>query len=423
MMMKACAAAMLTASALFAAPGAATAADPVTLHWALWDLNQIPYYKPLIDTYVARHPNVTIETVDLGSTDYHTMLSLQLTGGAKDLDIITIKEITGFTTMVKARQLEQLDGYMAANKIDPAAYGGSVEQTLNDGKTYGIPFRTDFWVLYYNKDLFDKAGVPYPGNDLSVAEFDALAKKLTSGFGANKTYGALFHTWYSPVILNAILDGKHTMIDGDYGFLKPWYERGLALQKAGTIPGYATLKSTNTHYSGPFYNNAVAMMPMGTWFIGTQIAKVKSGESKSARWSIVKYPHPDGVAAGTTIGSVTLLSVNAASAHKPEALDFLKFVTGAEGAAIIARSGLIPALKSDAALQTITSADGFPTDANARAALVPTKIFLDKPIHPKGAQLEILLNRTHDAIMTESVGIDAGLADLAKSAKSLLTEP
>jgi multiple sugar transport system substrate-binding protein len=415
--------AALAALAALAASTGARADTPVTLRWALWDLNQTPYYKPLIDGYRAKHPNVTIETVDLGSTDYHTMLSLQLTGGANDLDVVTIKEIPGFTTLVRARQLADLTDHVKKSGIDIGAYGGSVEQTEIDGKIYAMPFRTDFWVLYYNQDLFDKAGVAYPGNDLSIAQFDALAKKLTSGMGSQKTYGAFLHTWYSTINLYGILDGRHTMTDGDYTFLKPWYERGLALQKAGIIPSYAQLKATNTHYSGAFFNNSAAMMPMGTWFIGTQIQKVKSGESKSTRWGIVKFPHPDGVAPGTTIGSVTLLSVNAASRQKEAALDFVDFVTGPQGAEIVADAGLIPALKSDAALARLTGAAGFPTDANSRAALVPTKIFLDKPMHPKSAQLEILVNRTHDAIMTETVGIDAGLAELGKSAKALLAQP
>ena len=45
-------------------------ADEVTLKWAVWDINLTTYYQPLIDAYVADHPNVKIEMVDLGSSDY-----------------------------------------------------------------------------------------------------------------------------------------------------------------------------------------------------------------------------------------------------------------------------------------------------------------------------------------------------------------
>ncbi|MFP3386702.1 extracellular solute-binding protein, partial [Tritonibacter sp. SIMBA_163] len=83
-------------------------------------------------------------------------------------------------------------------------------------------------------------------------------------------------------------------------------------------------KTSNTHYSGPFFNGTIGMLPMGTWFIGTQIAKVASGESMSKNWGIVKFPHPDGVAAGTTAAQIAGLAVNENSNHKAEVLDFIE---------------------------------------------------------------------------------------------------
>lgn len=169
---------------------------------------------------------------------------------------------------------------------------------------------SDFWVVYYNKDLFDKAGVEYPSNDMTFDQYDELARKMTSGSGSEKVYGAHYHTWRSAVQLFGILDGKNNVVGGNYDFLKPTYERILKEQEDGIVMDYATLKTSSTHYSGVFYNNSVAMMNMGSWFIATQIEKVKSGESQSTNWGIVKYPHPDGVEAGTTLGTITSLAVN-----------------------------------------------------------------------------------------------------------------
>lgn len=128
---------------------------------------------------------------------------------------------------------------------------------------------------------------------------------MTSGSGSEKVYGAHYHTWRSAVQLFGILDGKNNVVGGNYDFLKPTYERILKEQEDGIVMDYATLKTSSTHYSGVFYNNSVAMMNMGSWFIATQIEKVKSGESQSTNWGIVKYPHPDGVEAGTTLGTIT----------------------------------------------------------------------------------------------------------------------
>ncbi|OME74550.1 ABC transporter substrate-binding protein [Paenibacillus odorifer] len=393
--------------------------DPVTLKWALWDWEATAYYQPLIDAYKAEHPNVTIEYVDLGSTDYMTMLSTQLSGGA-DLDVLTIKDIPGYSNLVKQNHLEPLKGFMGDKNIDPSVYGGTVEQIEVNDEVYALPFRSDFWVVYYNKDLFDKAGVEYPSNDMTFDQYDELARKMTSGSGSEKVYGAHYHTWRSAVQLFGILDGKNNVVGGNYDFLKPTYERILKEQEDGIVMDYATLKTSSTHYSGVFYNNSVAMMNMGSWFIATQIEKVKSGESQSTNWGIVKYPHPDGVEAGTTLGTITSLAVNQKSKNKEAALDFMNFVTGEEGATVIASTGTIPAIKNDEVISSITSIDGFPTDENSKAALTTVQTYLEMPMHEKSADIEVILNESHDNIMTKNASIDEGLKDMNTRVQQLL---
>lgn len=166
----------------------------VTIKWALWDWESTAYYKPLIEAYEAANPNVKIEYLDLGSTDYMTMLSIQLTGGDDSIDVVTIKDIPGYNNLVKAGQLVDLNPYIKSSGIDTSLYGGTPEQISVNNALYGLPFRSDFWIIYYNKALFDKAGVPYPTNDMTFDEYDAIARKMTSGSGADKVYGTHYHT-------------------------------------------------------------------------------------------------------------------------------------------------------------------------------------------------------------------------------------
>lgn len=64
---------------------------------------------------------------------------------------------------------------------------GPMESTMLDGKHYGIPFATNCTALFYNKDLFDAAGIDYPDENTTWDEFHEMAKALTkdgvSGFG------------------------------------------------------------------------------------------------------------------------------------------------------------------------------------------------------------------------------------------------
>ncbi len=401
---------------------ASTAEGTTNLKWALWDIASTTYYEPLIKAYEAKNPNVTIEMLDLGSADFMTMLQTQLSGGDSSIDIVTIKDIPGYNNLVKRNLLMNLNDKIKSEKVDVSLYGGTTDQISVDGKLYGIPFRSDFWVIFYNKDVFDKAGVAYPDNDMTFAEYDALARRMTSGTGAAKVYGAHYHTWRSAVQLFGILDGKNTIVDGTYNFLKPYYEMVLSQQKDGIVQDYATLKTSSTHYSGVFYNNSVAMMNMGSWFIATLINQIEQGKTEVKNWGLAKYPHAEGVPAGTTLGTITSLGVSNASKKKDAAFDFVKFVTGPEGAQIIAKTGTIPAIKDAEVVKIIASKPGFPSDQGSKDALQVAKTYLEMPLHERAGEIEVVLNQVHDEIMTNNISIDAGLAKMNEQVQKILAK-
>jgi multiple sugar transport system substrate-binding protein len=399
----------------------ATTQEEVTLTWALWDLEATTYYQPLIEAYEAANPNVKIETLDLGSTDYSTVLATQLTGGDSTIDIATIKDIPGYATLVNKNQLEPLDDFITQEGIDMGAYNGITDQIKVEDHLYALPFRSDFWVVYYNKGLFDAAGVEYPTNDMTFEQFDELARKVSNDkAGTEKVYGAHYHTWRSAVQLFGILDGKNTIVDGNYEFLKPYYEMILKEQEDGICQDYAALKTASLHYSAAFYQNNIAMMNMGTWFIPTLIKSIESGESQAKEWGIVKYPHADGVEPGSTLATITSLGVSQASEHKEAALDFVKFVTGEEGAAIIGNTGTFPAIMTDQVINTISSIPGYPADDSSKVALHTANTYLEMPVNEKSSEIEIILNDAHDNIMTGNATIDEGITDMNEQIKAII---
>ena len=125
-----------------------------------------------------------------------------------------------------------------------------------DGKTYALPFRKDNNMIFYNKDLFDKAGVPYPEDGMTMAEYHELAAKLTSGTGNDKVYGAHIHTWPSNVYQYARRVEVFDQLDtSTYMNLKPYYDEILAMQDEGLVQDYGVLKSSNIHYSCLLYTS------------------------------------------------------------------------------------------------------------------------------------------------------------------------
>ena len=412
-----------TAAAEEAATTAAQEAsgDAVTLKWALWDASATTYYQPLIDAYKAEHPNVNIEMVDLGSTDYSTVLGTQLSGSGSDFDVVTIKDVPGYMTLVNKGVLESLDDKISADGINLSQYGGITDQVTIDGKLYELPFRSDIWVLFYNKDVFDKAGVDYPTNDMTWEQYDELARKVTDTTPGSEVYGSHYHTWRSTIQLDGILDGKNTIVDGNYDFTKPYYEMVLKQQQDGVCMDYATLKTQGLHYSDAFAQGNVAMMNMGSWFISTLINKIAAGEyTDCTNWGMVKYPHAEGVEPGSTLATITALALPVSAPHKDEAWDFIKFVTGEDGAEVLAKTGNIPAMTNEDIVSAIASMDGFPQDDTSKDALITSHTFLEMPANDKSSEIETVLNEQHDLIMTESVTIDEGVQAMNDGVQAII---
>ena len=73
-----------------------------------------------------------------------------------------------------------------------------------DGLTYqgellGLTDNWDTQVMYYNRDLFDKAGLDYPDASWTWNDAVSAARKLTSGEGTDKVFGIAHGLWFVPV--------------------------------------------------------------------------------------------------------------------------------------------------------------------------------------------------------------------------------
>jgi multiple sugar transport system substrate-binding protein len=393
-------------------------AEPVTLTMAVWDLATTPYWQAMVDAYEAQNPNVTVELVDISSAEYIDKVNIMLSGG-DETDIITVKDIPQYSAMLTRNQIIPLNDLIDQAGLDLSVYSGAADDLTIDGSIYALPFRSDIWILYYNKDLFDAAGVDYPANDITWDEFDALAREMTSGSGADKVYGAHFHTWRSCVQLATVQDGLHTVIADDYSFMAPMYNMVTAMQRDGIIMDYGELRAGSIHYSGVFENSQAAMLPMGSWFIGTLIEAKKTGEI-DFDWGIGQYPHPEGVEAGTTAGTLTSLAINSNSQNQEAAWDFIQFYTGIEGAKVLAATGNLPAIRTPEVLDIFSNVDGVPPEASE--ALQTTTVRLELPLDPNVGAVEQILNEEHELIMTGSVSVDQGIEEMTTRINEALSE-
>lgn len=389
--------------------------EKTTIKVATWDFSTSATVGPVIEAFKKANPNIDVEVIDIASADYTQKLTVMLNGG-NELDAFWIKDADTTPAIAARGQLEDLTSYIERDGIDLSAYNGVAEPLNMDDKQVAMPTTTSFYVLYYNKDIFDAAGVEYPSNDMTWAEFEELAGKVTMGEGNDKKYGALIHTWQACVQNWGVQEGKETILSTDYSFFKPYYEMALRMQEAGVSMDYSTLKTGNIHYSSPFLQGQVAMMPMGAWFMATMNSKVAAGES-TVNWGVATLPHAESIEAGYTVGATTPIGINANSKNKEAAWEFIKFVSGEEGSQVYAENGEIPTLNNEGIIATIAAIPGMPE--GLEEALVTKNICLDRPLDPKSAEVNQMLGEEHGLIMIGENTIDEGLAAMAERSKEI----
>ena len=173
------------ASTLFAATAVtASAADKKEV--VIWDYFETDAQKQmmqsLIDEFNASQDEYEASHVYVPFADYEKQLTLGIASGElPDLVILDGCSMASFIQLGLFGDISDVD-------INWDEYmEGPMESTMLDGKHYGIPFATNCTALFYNKDMFDAAGIDYPDENTTWDEFHEMAKALTkdgvSGFG------------------------------------------------------------------------------------------------------------------------------------------------------------------------------------------------------------------------------------------------
>ncbi|TCO26632.1 multiple sugar transport system substrate-binding protein [Kribbella steppae] len=384
-----------------------------TVKLALWNYATTPEFKALIDGFEKANPDIDVEPVDILSDDYNEKLTTMLAGG-DSTDILTMKNVIGYAQYANRGQLLPLTD--EAGKLDAAKQSGLDAYKIDD-KYFALPYRQDFWVLYYNKALLKAAGVPESKlENLTWSDYATLAKNLSKGDGGTKVYGAYQHTWRSVVQATAAAQSGGDLLGGDYGFFKDQYAMTLDLQQAGALLPWATASSQKVSYNSMFSTGKAALMPMGTWYAAQLLADTKSGKTK-IDWGVAPLPQRE---AGkvTTFGSPTAFAVNKNSKHADAAKKFVTWAAGEEGATAIAKAGVTPSLQSQAILDTYFALPGVPQDALAKKAFKPDQVVLEMPVSDTTADVDTILTEEHELIMTGEKSLDAGLAEMSKRVKN-----
>lgn len=408
--------AMILAAMMLLSLGIAMAEDQV-LTIVAWDANTTGYLTAQKEAYEASHPGVTIEYIDVSSQDYDTKVAAMLAGGDTS-DIYMVKDIPALLNWYDAGYTTNLNDYMTTANYDLSGFVGMETNYAVDGKQIALPFRSDFEILFYNKDLFDAAGVEYPNNEMSWEEYKE--KALAVADPSKEIYGTHYHTWLSTAVNYTVADGVNTLIDGEYSDLAYFYEIIQELEDAEACMAYNEISAAGLHYSGAFGNGNIAMMPMGYWYVATLITNIQEGTYNVKNWGLASMPTKEGVAAGSTFGNLTGAMINEKSEKKDLAFDYIAWLCGEEGSKVTASTGNRPAWVSEGVADVMSAIDGFPTDEGSKAALLPTYVAIEIPGSEYSSQISSILGEEHSAIMTREITIEEGIENMNERVQELL---
>ncbi|MDQ0575742.1 extracellular solute-binding protein [Agromyces albus] len=122
------------------------------------------HMKQVKDAFEAENEGLTVELVPIEAqqNDYFTKLALMNQSAATAPDVM-YEDTFMVESDADAGYLAPLDEYTEAWDEWDMFYDNAKSAGLSsDGKTYGIPMGTDTRALWYNKDLFEQAGLPVP---------------------------------------------------------------------------------------------------------------------------------------------------------------------------------------------------------------------------------------------------------------------
>lgn len=410
-------AASLTLASCSAGP-TESADGPVTLTLSGWSIDTTPEFQVLADGFEAKYPDVTVELKEYDAAEYNTLLTADLAAGSGP-DIITQKEVKYVTTLQEGGQLLDVSDVELPDGI------GGVDSFVVDGTSYAVPYRQDSWVLYYNMDLFDQAGVEYPDGTWTWDDYADASAELTDGL-AGSAKGAYLHRWQSTTQGFANAQAPNAdILSGDFGHLEGYYDRVLEMQDAGSQIDFNTSSANQLTYQGEFGTQKAAMLPMGTWYVASLIAQQGSGEADDFEWGIAPAPQFDSSTTGTdntpvTFGDPTGLGINANidDSKVQAAKDFLAYAASEEAAESLAAIGITPALTNDVVVDTYFAVDGAPSDELSKFAFAEHETKPENPTSNQTAVVQGILGDLHTAVMSESEAVGSSIDKAEKRAEN-----
>lgn len=319
-----------------------------TVQFSSWgSKSELDIIKPILKEFERENPDIKVDFVHIPQNYFQKIHLLFASNLAPDVIFINNLYLPVYAN---AGLLEEVKREKGKGKADDSPfYGKALDALSYEGKLYAVPRDVSNLVVYYNKDLFKKYGVPIPNKYWSFDDFLNLAQRLTkdtNNDGKVDIWGISFEEdllFYLPYLMSeggGVMsdDLKHSIID------TPQSQKGLHFysdlrNKWGVAPKKE--ESASATMAQLFLQGKLAMHLSGRWLVPKYREEAKFG------WDVVNFPRGDKGSVVPMDASGWAISKN--SKHKAAAIRLVKYLSSKESIEKFTRSGLIVPARKDVA--------------------------------------------------------------------------
>jgi multiple sugar transport system substrate-binding protein len=360
---------MVTSLVLAACGGAKqpAATGPVEISMMMWgDPAELDVWNQIVADFHQANPNITVKVEVSDWDSYWTKLKTLLSAGTPP-DVFAM-DAPLYLDYQSRGVLLNLQPYLDKN---PDMLKGVYPQTLEAYKTpdgmYGLPRDFQTVVLFYNKDMFDAAGVAYPTGNWTYDELRTAAKALTKvgPDGKVSQFGFYSDLWDMELIWSEaiwsyggdVISADHTKtLVGEPKAREAWQ---LFDDMMFVDQSWPTSTVAGEYGGDPFLAGAAAMTTIGHW-------AVPGYAEANFKWDVA--PMPKGPAGQATSVNSAGFVVGKASKNPDAAFEFLKYVVSGPAQTRLAQLGFACPV-----LQAVAESDAFLKQDTA----IDQKVFLD----------------------------------------------
>ncbi|HEY8530228.1 MAG TPA: extracellular solute-binding protein [Paenibacillaceae bacterium] len=289
----------------------------------------------------------------------------KLLTGPNPVDVMVL-DSSLLALLARDNLLVQLDPLMAEDNINkedfvPAVIDAIAE--MGDGFIYALTPTFNPSALFYNKKLFQEAGVEFPTDHMTWDDVFNLARRLKRGEGRDAVWGFTFNEWGSaggfwelqqfvqPLNLRMYDDGLERMTVNNDSWKTAW-ETIAQLYKDKVLPTDELMMGDkpedgvwHPYMDRAFFRGKVAMVLGNYSFISELVnfnnnaVRLRDWGFEPIDWDVVTVPsHSSAPGVSGNIHLSQLLAINANAQNREDAWTYIKFMTGEEWAKLVSRS-------------------------------------------------------------------------------------